>query len=87
MDEFQDFSLLEVTLIRELSEFSPTLMVGDDDQALYEFRPARGRCSFPRVTTPRRLTQGPLDRRLTRVDPRSVPQLPERPFKRYAGSP
>jgi hypothetical protein len=41
VDEYQDFSLLEVNLIGELSALSPTLVVGDDDQALYEFKHAR----------------------------------------------
>lgn len=40
VDEFQDFSLLEVQLIKLLSEVSPTLIVGDDDQALYGFKHA-----------------------------------------------
>ena len=40
VDEFQDFNLLEVRLIELLSAVSPTLVVGDDDQALYEFKHA-----------------------------------------------
>lgn len=36
IDEFQDFNKLEVSLIDLLSEKSPILLVGDDDQALYE---------------------------------------------------
>lgn len=40
VDEFQDFSLLEVTLIKLLADVSPTLIVGDDDQALYFFKHA-----------------------------------------------
>ncbi len=36
VDEFQDFNKLEVSLIKLLSEKSPILLVGDDDQALYE---------------------------------------------------
>lgn len=35
VDEFQDFNLLEVSLIDLLSQESPILLVGDDDQALY----------------------------------------------------
>ncbi len=40
VDEYQDFSLLEVTFISHLAERSPTLIVGDDDQALYGFKHA-----------------------------------------------
>ena len=40
VDEYQDFSLLETKIIAALSEGSPTLVVGDDDQALYGFRHA-----------------------------------------------
>ena len=36
IDEFQDFNKLEVTLIELLSQKSPILLVGDDDQALYK---------------------------------------------------
>lgn len=36
VDEFQDFNQLEISLIDLLSEKSPILLVGDDDQALYE---------------------------------------------------
>lgn len=36
VDEFQDFNILEVSLIDLLAEKSPILLVGDDDQALYE---------------------------------------------------
>jgi superfamily I DNA/RNA helicase len=36
VDEFQDFNKLEVSLIDLLAENSPVLLVGDDDQALYE---------------------------------------------------
>jgi len=35
VDEFQDFNKLEISLIDLLSEKSPILLVGDDDQALY----------------------------------------------------
>lgn len=38
VDEFQDFNPLEVALITELLKKSPTLIVGDDDQALYWFK-------------------------------------------------
>jgi superfamily I DNA/RNA helicase len=41
VDEFQDFNLLEVSLIEQLSASSPTLIVGDDDQALYAFKCAK----------------------------------------------
>jgi hypothetical protein len=40
IDEFQDFNLLEVSFINLLSEKSPILIAGDDDQALYEFKSA-----------------------------------------------
>jgi len=43
VDEFQDFSALEVRLIEQLSSVSPTLIVGDDDQALYGFKHASPR--------------------------------------------
>jgi len=36
IDEYQDFNLLEVSLIDLLSTKSKTLIVGDDDQALYD---------------------------------------------------
>lgn len=40
VDEFQDFNKSEVALIDLLAEKSPVLIVGDDDQALYEFKSA-----------------------------------------------
>lgn len=40
VDEFQDFNNLEVSLIDLLSERNPLLLVGDDDQALYDFKSA-----------------------------------------------
>lgn len=40
VDEFQDFNKLEVSLIDLLSQNSPVLLVGDDDQALYGFKGA-----------------------------------------------
>lgn len=40
VDEFQDFNDLEVSLIDLLAEKSPVLIVGDDDQALYDFKHA-----------------------------------------------
>jgi len=40
VDEFQDFSELEVTLIKLLAEKSNILIAGDDDQALYGFKHA-----------------------------------------------
>lgn len=36
VDEYQDFNESEITLIELLSEKSPVLIAGDDDQALYE---------------------------------------------------
>jgi len=38
VDEYQDFNNLEVALIEQLSQKSPTLIAGDDDQAIYEFK-------------------------------------------------
>lgn len=40
VDEFQDFNQLEVSLIEFLSQKSPILLAGDDDQALYDFKSA-----------------------------------------------
>jgi hypothetical protein len=40
VDEYPDFSLLEKTVIDVLATVSPTLIVGDDDQALYHFKHA-----------------------------------------------
>jgi superfamily I DNA/RNA helicase len=40
VDEFQDFNQLEVSLIDLLSQRSPVLIAGDDDQALYDFKDA-----------------------------------------------
>lgn len=40
VDEFQDFCPLEVSFVGRLALRSPTLIVGDDDQALYAFRDA-----------------------------------------------
>ena len=40
VDEFQDFNLLEVSLIELLAEKSPIVLAGDDDQALYDFKSA-----------------------------------------------
>ena len=40
VDEFQDFNPLEVSLIELLSRNSPILLVGDDDQAIYDFKNA-----------------------------------------------
>jgi superfamily I DNA/RNA helicase len=38
IDEFQDFNLLEVSIIRHLIGINPTLIAGDDDQAIYDRR-------------------------------------------------
>lgn len=38
IDEYQDFNTLEVSLLSRLSEKSPVLIVGDDDQSLYDFK-------------------------------------------------
>jgi superfamily I DNA/RNA helicase len=40
VDEYQDFSLLETRFIGLLTERSPVLIAGDDDQALYGFKHA-----------------------------------------------
>ncbi len=43
VDEYQDFSALETEFIRLLSLASPSLIAGDDDQALYAFKNASAR--------------------------------------------
>jgi superfamily I DNA/RNA helicase len=40
VDEYQDFNRMEIELIEALAGVSPTLVAGDDDQALYTFRHA-----------------------------------------------
>ena len=40
VDEYQDFSPLEVELLHLVARINPILVVGDDDQALYGFRHA-----------------------------------------------
>jgi len=35
VDEYQDFNKLEISVLSYVSDYSPTLIVGDDDQALY----------------------------------------------------
>lgn len=40
VDEYQDFNRMEIQLIEAMAEVSPTLVAGDDDQALYTFRHA-----------------------------------------------
>jgi superfamily I DNA/RNA helicase len=40
IDEFQDFNALEVALIKELEKHGNIVIVGDDEQALYDFRNA-----------------------------------------------
>jgi UvrD/REP helicase N-terminal domain len=40
VDEYQDFNLLEATIIDQLAQVSPVLIAGDDDQALYGFKHA-----------------------------------------------
>jgi ATP-dependent exoDNAse (exonuclease V) beta subunit len=40
VDEFQDFNLLEVSLIELLGSKNPILITGDDDQSLYYFKNA-----------------------------------------------
>ena len=41
IDEFQDFNKLESHLLELLAKKSPVLIVGDDDQSLYDFKHAR----------------------------------------------
>ena len=38
LDEYQDFNALEVEFINLMEGKNPTLIVGDDDQAIYDFR-------------------------------------------------
>ena len=40
IDEFQDFNRLEVAFIEEIEKVNPILIVGDDDQAIYDFKNA-----------------------------------------------
>lgn len=40
VDEYQDFNRMEIELIEAMAQISPTLVAGDDDQALYTFRHA-----------------------------------------------
>ena len=40
VDEYQDFSFLETSLIAQLAHRSPVIIAGDDDQALYSFKNA-----------------------------------------------
>ena len=40
IDEFQDFNRLEVAFIEEMEKVNPILIVGDDDQAIYNFKNA-----------------------------------------------
>lgn len=35
VDEYQDFNMLETSVLRKIMESNPVLIVGDDDQALY----------------------------------------------------
>lgn len=35
VDEYQDFNKLETSILSSISDYSPTIIVGDDDQALY----------------------------------------------------
>lgn len=52
VDEFQDFNPLEVSLIDLLSEKSPILLAGDDDQALYAFKSASAKHIRHRYSDP-----------------------------------
>jgi superfamily I DNA/RNA helicase len=40
IDEFQDFNRLEVAFIVEMEKVNPILIVGDDDQAIYDWKNA-----------------------------------------------
>ena len=40
IDEFQDFNRLEVAFIEEMEKVNPILIVGDDDQAIYDWKNA-----------------------------------------------
>lgn len=40
IDEYQDFNRLEVEFINEIEKFGSILIVGDDDQAVYDFKNA-----------------------------------------------
>jgi hypothetical protein len=40
VDEYQDFNRMEIELIEAMAHVNPTLVAGDDDQALYTFRHA-----------------------------------------------
>jgi superfamily I DNA/RNA helicase len=40
IDEFQDFNRLEVAFIEEMEKFNRILIVGDDDQAIYDWKNA-----------------------------------------------
>ena len=53
VDEYQDFSALEVLLIDQLSSVSPMLVVGGDDQALSSSSmPRPGTCATSRREVP-----------------------------------
>ncbi len=43
IDEFQDFSILEVELIKQLENHGNIIIVGDDDQAVYQGKSEPGR--------------------------------------------
>jgi superfamily I DNA/RNA helicase len=40
IDEFQDFNRLEVAFLEEMEKVNPIVIVGDDDQAIYDFKNA-----------------------------------------------
>ncbi len=69
VDEFQDFNVLEVSLIDLLSKRSPVLIAGDDDQALYNFKHAEARHIRERYADKESFTAFnlPLCSRCTRV--------------------
>ncbi|MBU1626536.1 AAA family ATPase, partial [bacterium] len=56
IDEYQDFNILEAKLLTQLMTKSPVLIVGDDDQSLYDFKNAipddiRNKASSDEFTT------------------------------------
>lgn len=59
VDEYQDFNALEVAMIASIEERNRMLIVGDDDQSIYEFRQASPQF-LREKTNDRRYTQFPL---------------------------
>ena len=38
MDEYQDTDALQDRILQKISKFAPVMVVGDDDQCIYQFR-------------------------------------------------